>query len=139
MYVQVVVDCHPDSKYLTHNLSNLQETLDEMTCSLPLNLHTTALDPSLLLSLRIHCSSSHDGTVTIRCGCVLPSLLFQTTPISSIPIVSTALARNLSGPLPLSTVQSRARHGYVTMEAARKLVLLLHSDPIASSLPLIGV
>lgn len=77
--------------------------------------------------------------MTIQCGCILPSLVYQATPIQSIPIVSTALARNLAGPLPLSSVQGKVKHGYITMESSRKLVLLLHSDPIVLSLPLIGV
>lgn len=148
MTLQVVIDAHPDSKYLVHNLNSLQETLNEMSQSLslqhtmtldPSRRHTTTLDPSRLLSLRIHCSCSHDGAVTLQCGCVMPSLLYQATPISSIPIVPTALARNLSGPLPLSQLQGRVKHGYITMETSRKLVLLLHSDPIVPSLPLIGV
>ncbi len=68
-----------------------------------------------------------------------PGLIVEATPIQSIPIVQTALARNLSGPLSLSAIQGKAKHGFVTMEAARKLVLLLHSDPKAVTLPLIGV
>ena len=136
--VQVVYGSHPDAKYLTHNLTTLRDTLDEMTSSLSLH-HTATLDPSSLLSLRVHCSCSHDGKATVQCGCVIPAMTYQATPISSIPIVSTALARNLSGPLPLSSLQGRGKHGYITMDTARRIVLLLHSDPIAASLPLIGV
>ena len=131
---------HPDSKYLTHNLNNLQDTIDTVRHALSQHhQHATPLCPAHLMSLRIHCSCSHDGMMTVQCGCVFPSTLYQATPINTVRIVETALARNLSGPLPLSALQSRIRHGYVTMEATRKLVLLLHSDPIASSLPLIGV
>lgn len=137
-YIQVVLDSHPDSKYLPHNLTSLQETVEQMNLSLSMD-HTDTPDPSHLLSLQIHCACSCDGTVTLQCGCVMPSLVYQTTPISPIPIVSTALARNLSGPLPLSALQKRIKHGYVTMEASRKLVLLMHSDPLVKSLPIIGV
>lgn len=136
--VQVVIGSHPDSKYLTHNLNNLQEALEEMKCSLSIS-HTDSPDPSQLLSLRIHCACSPSGCLSVQCGCVLPSLAYQATPITPIPIVSTALALNLSGPLPLSTLQKRAKHGYVTMETSRKLVLLIHSDPLVRSLPLVGV
>ena len=136
--VQVVFGCLPDSKYLTHNLTTLGETLNEMGKSLSLH-HTATLDPTSLLSLRIHCSCSEEGAATLRCGCVMPAQTYQATPIPSIPIVSTALARNLSGPLPLSALQGKTKHGYITMDISRKIVLLLHSDPIVSSLPLVGV
>lgn len=124
--------------YLTHNLISLQETLAEMKHSLSVH-RTDVPDPSHLLSLRIHCSCSHTGSVTVRCGCVMPSLIYQATPITPIPIVVTALALNLSGPLPLSTLQKKIKHGYVTMETSRKLVLLIHSDPLVRSLPIVGV
>lgn len=133
-----MIASHPDVNYLTHNLISLQETVEEMKRCLSIH-HTDAPDPSHLLSFRIHCSCSHAGSVTVRCGCVVPSLVFQATPIAPIPIVVTALALNLSGPLPLSTLQKRIKHGYVTMEASRKLVLLIHSDPLVRSLPIIGV
>lgn len=135
----MVVGSHPDSSYLTHNLNDLQETLCKLAQSLSHPHTTTPLDHTHLLSLRIHCACSLEGTLTVRCGCVMSSLAYQATPIHAIPIVKTALARNLSGPLPLSALQNRIRQGYITMEASRKLVLLLHSDPIAASLPLIGV
>lgn len=133
-----MIGSHSEVNYLTHNLITLQETLDELKCSLSVQ-HTDAPDPSHLLSLRIHCSCSHAGGVTVRCGCVMPSLVYQATPIAPIPIVVTALALNLSGPLPLSALQKRIKHGYVTMETSRKLVLLIHSDPLVRSLPIIGV
>ena len=136
-FMQVVFGSHPDSKYLTHNLTTLGETLDEMTKSL--TLCSLTLDPSSLLSLRAHLSCSHDGAATLCFGCVMPAQVYEATPISALPIVSTALARNLSGPLPLSALQGRTKHGYITMETSRKMVLLLHSDPIVTSLPLIGV
>lgn len=133
-----MIASHPDVNYLTHNLISLQETVDEMRQSLSIH-HTDTPDPAHLLSLRIHCSCSNTGSVTVRCGCVVPSLGFQATPITPIPIIVTALALNLSGPLPLSTLQKRIKHGYVTMESSRKLVLLIHSDPLVRSLPIIGV
>jgi len=44
-------------------------------------------------------------------GCVNPSLPCTASPLRPLPIVQTALARNLTGPLPLSTLQGRAKHG----------------------------
>ena len=75
----------------------------------------------------------------MECACVYPGVVVEATPIQPISIVQTALARNLSGPLSLSAIQGKTKHGYVTMEASRKLVLLLHSDPKAATLPLVGV
>jgi len=37
--------------------------------------------------------------------------LVSATPIPTLPIVPTALARNLMGPHPLSAVQNRVRNG----------------------------
>lgn len=104
-----------------------------------LSQHPCPLDPALLLSLRVHCSCTKDGSLNVQCGCVSPAIVCEATPIKPVPIVQTALARNLSGPLPLSTLQGRVKHGYVTMESTRKIVLLLHSDPKATQLPLVGV
>ena len=138
LLIQVVFGALPESKYLTHNLNNLQVILQDLRHRLFV-YPTLTLDPSRLLSLRIHCSYSHNGSLTVQCGCVLPTLSYQATPIRDIPIASTALARNLGGPLPLSALQGQIKYGFITMEMSRKLVLLLHSDPIVSSFPLIGV
>ncbi len=129
---------HPDSKYLVYNLNSIQEALSELKQHLSLN-PTATLDPSHLLSFRLHCCCSHEGAITVQCACISPYLVYQSMPIKPIPIISTALARNLSGPLPLSAMQGRIKHGYVTMESSRKLVLSLHSDSIVSTLPLVGV
>ena len=104
-----------------------------------LSSHNTPLDPVLLLSLRIHCTCSEDGQLDVECACVYPGLVIEATPIKPISIVQTALARNLSGPLSLSVIQGKTKHGYITMETSRKLILLLHSDPKVTELPLVGV
>lgn len=132
-----MVGSHPLAKHLTHNLVTLKEAFEQLEQRL--SQHPYPLDPALLLSLRVHCSSTKDGDLIVRCGCVSPAIVCEATPIKPIPIVKTALARNLSGPLPLSVLQGRVKHGYVTMDSTRKVLLLLHSDPKATQLPLVGV
>lgn len=132
-----MVGCHPLAKHLTHNLVTLGEAFESLEQHI--SRHPCPLDPALLLSLRVHLSCASDGSLNVQCGCVSPAVMCEATPIGPIPIVQTALARNLSGPLPLSTLQGRVKHGYVTMDSTRKVVLLLHSDPKATQLPLVGV
>ncbi|XP_007608980.1 SCL-interrupting locus protein isoform X1 [Cricetulus griseus] len=64
---------------------------------------------------------------------------FKCVPVKPIPIIPTALARNLSSNLNISQVQGTYKHGYVTMDETRKLLLLLESDPKVYSLPLVGI
>eukprot|EP00795_Rhopilema_esculentum_P016830 gene16830-8300_t len=64
---------------------------------------------------------------------------FEAKPIKSIPIIPTALAKNLSGPMRLSYVQGSPKFGYLTMDQTRKLLLLLENDPKVDSLPLVGI
>ncbi|XP_045147698.1 SCL-interrupting locus protein [Echinops telfairi] len=64
---------------------------------------------------------------------------FKCTPVKPIPIIPTALARNLSSNLSISQVQGTYKYGYLTMDETRKLLLLLESDPKVSSLPLVGI
>ena len=132
-----MIGSHPLAKHLTHNLVTLKEAFKRL--GEQLKEHPCPLDPAPLLSLRVHCSCTKDGDLVVQCGCVSPAIVCEATPIKPIPIVKTALARNLSGPLPLSILQGRVRHGYVTMDSTRKVLLVLHSDPKATQLPLVGV
>ncbi len=132
-----MLDAPSGASYLSHNLHNLQEAIADLATNLTRPL--SSLDPATFISLRLHCACSEEGLVTVQCGCVLPSISYSATPIRSIPIVQTALARNLSGPLPISVLQGKYKHGFLTMDSCRKLLLLLHSDPKVPSLPLVGV
>ena len=69
---------------------------------------------------------------------IAPSIAILLKPINPVPIIPTALARNLSGPLSLSSLQNAPKHGFLTMDQTRKLLLLLESDPKVASLPLVG-
>ena len=70
---------------------------------------------------------------------IAPATTFLLKPLNPVPIIPTALARNLSGPLSLSSLQNAPKHGFLTMDQTRKLLLLLESDPKISTLPLVGV
>ncbi|KAK3609062.1 hypothetical protein CHS0354_011327 [Potamilus streckersoni] len=64
---------------------------------------------------------------------------FIATPISSVPIVPTALSKNLAGPMSISHMQGEPKTGYLTMDHTRKLLLVLESDPKVINLPLVGI
>ncbi|EDO33988.1 predicted protein [Nematostella vectensis] len=87
--------------------------------------HAHSGDDEVILNL-------HFGAVTMETGILA-------IPVTPVPIIPTALARNLAGPLRLSEVHGVPKCGFLTMDNTRKLLLLLESDPKAFSLPLIGV
>eukprot|EP00731_Ephydatia_muelleri_P031563 Em0023g70a len=89
--------------------------------------------------MKVCLTCSYERIYSIEFACVLPEDSIVTTPIRDIPIVPTALARNLATSLSLSALQGQVKHGYITMDACRKLLLLLHSDPKANQLPLVGI
>lgn len=97
---------------------------------------------SHFVSLKVSCHS-HAGDkeiiLNINCNTISMATTIQATSVAAVPIIPTALARNLSGPLRLSEVQGVPKNGYLTMDNTRKLLLLLESDPKAFSLPLLGI
>ncbi|XP_041648155.1 SCL-interrupting locus protein homolog isoform X2 [Cheilinus undulatus] len=101
-----------------------------------------ALDLSQLMKLRGHviCSQQSDAAAfSISWSFVCPSVRVDVQPIRSIPIIPTALLRSLTSinrPPPHSSNRQR---GFLTMDQTRKLLLMLESDPKASTLPLVGL
>ncbi|XP_038048500.1 SCL-interrupting locus protein homolog isoform X1 [Patiria miniata] len=119
---------------------------DDFTAAFKLVEHNCssrdALDVGGILSFRIHCccyDSADDVTFNLHVGAVTMGTVLEATPINPLPIIPTALARNLTGPLNLSEIQGAPKGGYITMDQTRKLLLLLESDPKAYTLPLIGI
>ncbi|XP_005099234.1 SCL-interrupting locus protein [Aplysia californica] len=65
--------------------------------------------------------------------------VFKATPINPVPIVLTALSKNLAGPMSLSHMQGTPKTGFLTMDHTRKLLLVLESDPKTATLPIVGI
>ncbi|XP_026198830.1 SCL-interrupting locus protein homolog isoform X2 [Anabas testudineus] len=100
------------------------------------------LDLSQLLKVRGHlvCSQQSDAAAfCLSWSAICPSISVDVQPVRAIPIIPTALLRsltNINRPLHPSSTQQR---GFLTMDQTRKLLLLLESDPKASTLPLVGL
>ncbi|XP_034874508.1 SCL-interrupting locus protein [Mirounga leonina] len=100
------------------------------------------LDCGKLLSLRAHITSRESLDIVdldLHWAAVTLANTFKCRPVKPIPIIPTALARNLSSNLSISQVQGTYKYGYLTMDETRKLLLLLESDPKVCSLPLVGI
>ncbi|XP_061488909.1 SCL-interrupting locus protein [Rhineura floridana] len=101
-----------------------------------------SLDPSKLLTLRVHISSTEDMdnlNFDFHWAAITLANALKYTPVKSVPIIPTALARNLSSHMSIAQVQGTCKCGYLTMDQTRKLLLILESDPKAYTLPLIGI
>ncbi|KAM9686650.1 SCL-interrupting locus protein isoform 1-T1 [Trichechus inunguis] len=101
-----------------------------------------SLDCGKLLSLRAHITSREsldNMDFDFHWAAVTLANTFKCTPVKPIPVIPTALARNLSSNLSISQVQGTYKYGYLTMDETRKLLLLLESDPKVYSLPLVGI
>ncbi|XP_072367044.1 SCL-interrupting locus protein homolog [Scyliorhinus torazame] len=100
------------------------------------------IDSSRLLVMRgrINCIENLDHlTLELQWAAITVAITFEATPINAIPIIPTALARNLSSPLNIAQVQGTYKFGYLTMDQTRKLLLILESDPKVLTLPLVGM
>nr|XP_056701139.1 SCL-interrupting locus protein [Euleptes europaea] len=101
-----------------------------------------SLDPSKLLSLRVYVSSAENMdnlNFDFHWAAVTLVNTLKYTPVNSVPIIPTALARNLNSHMSIAQVQGTCKCGYLTMDQTRKLLLILESDPKAYTMPLIGI
>ncbi|XP_006051718.1 SCL-interrupting locus protein isoform X1 [Bubalus bubalis] len=124
---------------ITHNADDFNSSfkaLQHHVCS------KESLDCGKLLALRAHITSKESLDIVdfdLDWAAVTLANTFKCTPVKPIPIIPTALARNLSSNLNISQVQGTYKYGYLTMDETRKLLLLLESDPKVYSLPLVGI
>ncbi|XP_053549483.1 SCL-interrupting locus protein [Bombina bombina] len=119
---------------------------DDFTSSLKglqSHLHSKeALDLSKLFSLRAHLTfTEHMDNLhfDLHWAAATVANPFESTPIKPIPIIPTALARNLSSHNNIAQLQGTHKCGYLTMDQTRKLLLVLESDPKVYTLPLVGI
>ncbi|XP_061860200.1 SCL-interrupting locus protein [Colius striatus] len=101
-----------------------------------------SLDLSKLLTVRAHIvfTENLDNLhFNFRWASITAANILEYSPVKPVPIIPTALARNLSSSMNISQIQGTYKCGYLTMDQTRKLLLLLESDPKAYTLPLVGV
>ncbi|XP_069719160.1 SCL-interrupting locus protein [Phaenicophaeus curvirostris] len=101
-----------------------------------------SLDLSKLLTVRAHIvfTENLDNLhFSFHWASITAANILEYTPVKSVPIIPTALARNLTSHMNIAQVQGTYKCGYLTMDQTRKLLLLLESDPKAYALPLVGV
>uniref|UniRef100_S4RI50 STIL N-terminal domain-containing protein n=1 Tax=Petromyzon marinus TaxID=7757 RepID=S4RI50_PETMA len=102
-----------------------------------------ASDPGRLLLARAVLEGAPSGPGALALSLSLAAVVVARTvlaaPVRPLPIIPTALARNLAGPASIARVQAACKSGFLTMDQTRKLLLILESDPKAQSLPLVGI
>ncbi|XP_018408516.1 PREDICTED: SCL-interrupting locus protein [Nanorana parkeri] len=130
----------PCSVYTRESAGNITlHTPEEFASSfkgLQSHLHCKeALDLSKLLTVRAHITYSENMDnlhFDLRWAAVTVANSFESTPIKPVPIIPTALARNLSSHNNIAQLQGTHKCGYI-------LLLVLESDPKAYTLPLVGI
>ncbi|XP_006015811.1 SCL-interrupting locus protein isoform X1 [Alligator sinensis] len=120
----------------SEDLSSAFKGLGQNLCS------RDSLDLSKLLTVRTHIASVENMDnlhFDFHWAAISIANTLEYTPVKPVPIIPTALARNLSSHMNIAQVQGTYKCGYLTMDQTRKLLLVLESDPKAYSLPLVGV
>ncbi|XP_074858672.1 SCL-interrupting locus protein [Carettochelys insculpta] len=120
----------------SEDLSSAFKGLENNLCS------RDSLDISKLLTVRVHIASTENMdnlNFDFHWAAVTITNSLECTPVKAVPIIPTALARNLSGHMNIAQVQGTLKWGYLTMDQTRKLLLVLESDPKAYAMPLVGI
>ncbi|XP_026786096.3 SCL-interrupting locus protein homolog [Pangasianodon hypophthalmus] len=131
----------PDSTvYSAHDLDITFKML-EHSCS---SRETMELCKLMSLRVRLSCVENMDRlSFSLHWAGVTLASSLEAVPVRVLPIIPTALARNLSSPAsmaqPLHSHTNARRRGFLTMDQTRKLLLILESDPKVYTLPLVGV
>uniref|UniRef100_A0A672IP00 STIL N-terminal domain-containing protein n=1 Tax=Salarias fasciatus TaxID=181472 RepID=A0A672IP00_SALFA len=115
---------------MTPHVSVLQ-ALQQFLCS------RQTLDLCQLVKVKgqVSCSQRLDAMgFSLRWSAVCPSVGVDVQSVRAVPIIPTALLRSLT-----SIGRHHAAGCFLTMDQSRKLLLVLESDPKASSLPLVGL
>ncbi|GAA6104029.1 SCL-interrupting locus protein homolog [Tachysurus ichikawai] len=131
----------PDSTvYSAHDLDIAFKML-EHSCS---SREPMELCKLISLRARLSCVENMDRlSFSVHWAGVTLASSLEAVPVRVLPIIPTALARNLSSPAsmaqPLHTHTNTRKRGFLTMDQTRKLLLILESDPKVYTLPLVGV
>ncbi|KAG8436944.1 hypothetical protein GDO86_007866 [Hymenochirus boettgeri] len=127
----------------TNGLVHTPENLTSSFKGLQSHLHSKeALDLSKLLTVRARITYTENMDnlhFDVHWAAVAVANTFESTPIKPVPIIPTALARNLSSHNNIAQLQGTHKCGYLTMDQTRKLLLVLESDPKVYMLPLVGI
>ncbi|XP_028856717.1 SCL-interrupting locus protein homolog [Denticeps clupeoides] len=138
----VVVPCVVEPVFadtLVHSANDFSASIKMLQhcCS---SRETLELAKLLMLQGRLRCAEQMDRLqFSLHWAAVAPGSVLEAVPIRAVPIIPTALVRNLSGPVAQCVSGDRQKRGYLTMDQTRKLLLMLESDPKIYTLPLVGV
>ncbi|XP_072516360.1 SCL-interrupting locus protein homolog [Salminus brasiliensis] len=141
----VLVPCWFEAQHVTDSTVFSADDFDvsfkmlQHCCS---SRETLELSKLLSLRARLSCLENMDRlSFGLNWAGVTLANSLEAVPVRAVPIIPTALARNLSSPVSIAQPLHSAgrKRGFLTMDQTRKLLLILESDPKIYTLPLVGV
>ncbi|VDI21550.1 SCL-interrupting locus protein [Mytilus galloprovincialis] len=133
---QVMLNSKNDRQSSSDDYLQALQLLKQRCCS------KNSIDLSNFLLTKGWCSIYTSGDQCVhhlQFDVVTMATEFKAIQINAVPIVPTALSKNLSGPMSMSHLQGEPKTGYLTMDHTRKVLLVLESDPKVANLPLVGI